>query len=366
MTVELKRVTTLEIKNAERGEVESHIATLGVVDNDRDIIRHTAVRDGTPVVMSSIAHDTITQGNRPVGKGTLSVDGNVLVFKGRVFLNTLAGRETFEVLKEMRDLMQWSFGFRILEEARPTEAERRQGAHRVLVKLDAFEVSPCIMAAGVGTRTVAIKDREHEGSALTADQQAELRAIAEKVRADYERRELEQQREQAAEIGRKVLRDIAEREERERAELVEGFQSVARDYARITQQLELDEIKRRWERGSHHVLSLLSRPITSIRPEAAAVIKFAGRELGIPSEQMPTIGLVPRRALPSDSVTGVFFPATKSCYVADDLSRDELARTLIHELAHNLESLKGWRGDEAFARATEDALFARWLRVKAA
>jgi phage head maturation protease len=362
MTVELKRVTTLEIKNAERGEVESHIATLGVVDNDRDIIRHTAVPDGTPVVMSSIAHDTITQGNRPVGKGTLSVDGNVLVFKGRVFLNTLAGRETFEVLKEMGSLMQWSFGFRVLEEARPTEAERLQGAHRVLVKLAAFEVSPCIVAAGIGTRTVAVKDSE--GAAQT-----ELRAIADKITADVARRELEQQREEAAAIGRKVLRDIEEREQRERAHLVGQFQSVARDYERITDRIAaqrlLTECQAKWGRGSRHLLQTVCQH-HGVRPAVAPMLKFVARELAIPTDAMPTVGIVPRWALPSDTTTGVYFKSGNAVYVADDLNAEELIKTVIHECLHSLEARNNWSASEEFANQSERALYARWLRLEAA
>jgi hypothetical protein len=98
--VELKSFCTIEIKDAEKGEVEAIIATLGVVDKDEDIIRARRDPDGSKVSMSPTATTRCTV-RAPVGKGTLHVEGNKLVFKGRVFLATTRGRETFETLKEM-------------------------------------------------------------------------------------------------------------------------------------------------------------------------------------------------------------------------------------------------------------------------
>lgn len=156
-TLALKSFCTFEIKDAEKGEVEAIIATLGVVDKDEDIIRHDAIPDGAKVSMSSYGHDAVF-GARPVGKGKLFVDGAKLVFKGRVFLGTTDGRDTFEVLKEMGGDQEWSFGFRILGAEVPSEDERKQGARRILTKLDCFEVSPVIVGAGVGTRTLGVKE----------------------------------------------------------------------------------------------------------------------------------------------------------------------------------------------------------------
>jgi phage head maturation protease len=154
--LELKSIVTFEVKDAEKGDVEAIIATLGVVDKDEDIIRKDAIPDGSKVSMSSYGHDAMF-GDAPVGKGTIHVDGNKAVFTGRMFLATQRGRETFETLKEMGSDQQWSFGFRILGAEVPSEAEKRQGARRILTKLDAFEVSPVIVGAGVGTRTLAVK-----------------------------------------------------------------------------------------------------------------------------------------------------------------------------------------------------------------
>jgi hypothetical protein len=154
--VAIKSFCSFEIKDAEKGEVEAIIATLGVVDKDEDIIRPGAVADGSKVSMSSYGHDAVW-GARPVGKGTLHTVGNKLVFKGKMFLATTDGRDTFECLKEMGADQEWSFGFRILGAEVPSDDERKDGARRILTKLDAFEVSPVIIGAGVDTRTTAVK-----------------------------------------------------------------------------------------------------------------------------------------------------------------------------------------------------------------
>lgn len=154
--VAIKSFCSFEIKNEEKGEVEAIIATLGVVDKDEDIIRPDAVPEGSKVAMSAYGHDAVW-GARPVGKGTLHTVRNKLVFKGRMFLATSGGRETFECLKEMGEDQEWSFGFRILGAEVPNDEERKLGARRILTKLDAFEVSPVIVGAGVGTQTTAVK-----------------------------------------------------------------------------------------------------------------------------------------------------------------------------------------------------------------
>lgn len=152
----MKYFSGFEIKDAAKGEVEAVIATLGVVDRDEDIIRHDAIRDGAKVRMSSWGHEAM-YGARPVGKGTLHVERDQLRFKGRIFLNTVDGRETFEVLKELGGETEWSFGFKIIGSETPSDDERAKGARRALTKLDAFEVSPVMIGAGVGTMTVGLK-----------------------------------------------------------------------------------------------------------------------------------------------------------------------------------------------------------------
>lgn len=170
-TLVTKALAAFEIKDAAKGEVQSVIATLGVIDRDGDIIRKSAIPDGARVVVSSYGHDAV-YGSRPAGKGTLSVKSDELRFDGAMFLNTTDGRETFEVLKAMGSDQEWSFGFRVLGWEVPSEEERKQGATRILTKLDAFEVSPVLIGAGIGTRTLAVKTAaaaQADGDGTAAD-----------------------------------------------------------------------------------------------------------------------------------------------------------------------------------------------------
>jgi hypothetical protein len=155
----MKALGAFDIKDADKGEVEAVIATLGVVDRDGDIIRKDAIANGAKVTMSSYGHDAV-YGNRPVGKGALSIVGNKVIFKGRVFLNTTDGRDTFEVLKEMGADQEWSFGYRVMGWEVPSDDEQKSGASMILTKLDAFEVSPVLVGAGIGTQTLGVKQAD--------------------------------------------------------------------------------------------------------------------------------------------------------------------------------------------------------------
>lgn len=155
----VKSFRGFEIKDAEKGEVEATVATLGVIDHDGDIIRSGAQGKAASVAMSSWGHDAVW-GNRPVGKGKLAESGNTLKFSGRVFLKTTDGRETFETLKEMGEDQEWSFGFRVLGSEVPSEEERKQGAQRIITKMAAFEVSPVMVGAGIGTQTTGLKSAQ--------------------------------------------------------------------------------------------------------------------------------------------------------------------------------------------------------------
>jgi phage head maturation protease len=177
-----------EIKDAEKGEITAKVATLEVVDKDGDIIRKSALPKAAKVAMSSWGHDAMF-GNRPAGKGTLARQGDGLVFEGKVFLTTTDGRETFEVLKEMGADQQWSFGFRISGWENPSDEERKSGAFRIITKMDAFEVSPVLIGAGVGTHTTSVKAEKQEpettavtiGATVLEIPTAKLPSIAAKV-----------------------------------------------------------------------------------------------------------------------------------------------------------------------------------------
>lgn len=147
---------SVEIKDADRGEVEALFSVPNVIDRDGDVTLDGAFEDGAPVSISSYGH-ALWQGAPPVGKGVIKATNAGTVLKGRFFLDTTTGRDTFNVVKQLGELQEWSYGFDILD----SEFGEKDGQRvRFLKKLKVHEVSPVFMGAGVGTRTLAVKSRK--------------------------------------------------------------------------------------------------------------------------------------------------------------------------------------------------------------
>lgn len=145
------------MKAADRGEAVVRFATLGVVDLDGDIIEPGAI--GRQRVKVSAFGHTSWGGALPVGAGETRESGDAAIADVRFFLDTQHGRDHWETVKGLGDLQEYSFGFDVLEEARPSEEQRAAGAKRVLKRLTVHEVSPVFRGAGVGTGTLAMKAR---------------------------------------------------------------------------------------------------------------------------------------------------------------------------------------------------------------
>lgn len=105
-------------------------------------------------------------GQLPVGKGRISSDQNVATADMQFFLNTTGGRETFEVVKALGDQMEWSYGYDVLD-AEPGTKDSE--SVQFLKSLRVHEVSPVLLGAGIGTRTVSAKGL----STLTDEEVAE-------------------------------------------------------------------------------------------------------------------------------------------------------------------------------------------------
>lgn len=145
----------VEVKDADKGQVSAIFSTFNVVDSDGDVTLPGAFADGAPVRISAYGHTT-WQGALPVGKGTVRTTGTEAILEGQFFMDTTAGRDTFAVVKEMGGLQEWSYGFDIDE---ADQGERDGQMVRILRSLTVHEVSPVLLGAGVGTRTLAVKGR---------------------------------------------------------------------------------------------------------------------------------------------------------------------------------------------------------------
>ncbi len=150
----------VDVKDADKGVVQSVFATIGVVDHDEDLLRPGSMPVGADVLMSKYGHSIVTAGELPVGDGTIAMDGAKAVFTGQLWLEMQDSRDALAVLKRRGPKQEWSFGFLVLGSEVPTDAEKKMGARRAITKMDVFEVSPVFRGAGIGTRTLAVKQKE--------------------------------------------------------------------------------------------------------------------------------------------------------------------------------------------------------------
>jgi HK97 family phage prohead protease len=144
-----------KLDQGSEGKVSAVFATFDVIDKHGDITPSGAFTDGEKVLISAYGHES-WWGAMPVGKGVISQTKTEAIFEGEFFLNTTAGRDTYEMVKGTGDLQEWSYGFDILKHS----YEKREDSDRdvrILEKLKVFEVSPVLIGAGVNTRTLAVK-----------------------------------------------------------------------------------------------------------------------------------------------------------------------------------------------------------------
>lgn len=151
---QFKNTGTVRIKqDGQEGEFEAVIATLNTMDKDGDYTVPGAFGQQEVTILPSHNWDSV-----PLGKATIMERGTEVVAVGRFNLETNVGREWYQALKfdiqNGRPLQEWSYGYRVLESSDETIDGHMA---RVLRKLSVHEVSPVIIGAGEGTRTVSVK-----------------------------------------------------------------------------------------------------------------------------------------------------------------------------------------------------------------
>lgn len=151
--MDTKALGRVEIKDADQGSVAAVFATLDAIDSDQDVTVAGAFEDGASVRISAYGHQSWT-GALPVGKGTIRVVGKEAILDGQFFMDTTAGRDTFTVVKELGVLQEWSYGYDPVEFS---FGEQDNQQVRFLQKLKVYEVSPVLLGAGIGTRTLTAK-----------------------------------------------------------------------------------------------------------------------------------------------------------------------------------------------------------------
>lgn len=141
----------IKLKGEDSGNFSAVFSTLNVIDHDGDVTLPGAFSDGQKVRIAYWGH---RWSDLPVGKGVIHADEKKAWVDGQFFLSTESGLQTYEVVKELEDLQEWSYGFEIIEQ----EYGKFEGKQvRFLKKLKVIEVSPVMQGAGIGTMTTAIK-----------------------------------------------------------------------------------------------------------------------------------------------------------------------------------------------------------------
>jgi hypothetical protein len=162
-----KTMRGVTVKDATKGLVEAVFSTFNVIDKDRELTLPGAIKDGTEVVISAYGHES-HWGKLPVGKGVLRTTETEAIMEGQFFMGTTAGRETFEVVKELGELQEWSYS---LDDVTRKLAEAEGQRYWILEDIGLIkEVSPVLQGAGINTRTLSAKGLKfsEEGTAVVA------------------------------------------------------------------------------------------------------------------------------------------------------------------------------------------------------
>lgn len=148
------------------------LARLGVRDKDGDVL--------LPGLLGGVQQAPLIQSHQwqlpPIGRAAVREQGGEMVADFALNLETAGGREWASVLKfdlERGPLQQWSWGFSIP----PGGAE--SGMHegqpvRFLKRVQLHEVSPVVVGASIGSRTLALKEGVLDQAALAVRVQETL------------------------------------------------------------------------------------------------------------------------------------------------------------------------------------------------
>jgi HK97 family phage prohead protease len=150
-----------ELKEEAEGKVSAVFSVFNSLDSDGDVVLPGSIKSGfksgdVPMVW---AH----KWDMPIGKGRIKEDDGKATFDGEFFMDTDSGQEAYKIVKNMGDMQQWSFGYRVNDSERApfksADSEQEQDA-RYLKDLTVFEVSPVLVGANQETYTMAIKSNK--------------------------------------------------------------------------------------------------------------------------------------------------------------------------------------------------------------
>ena len=148
---ESKSTLRVEWKADKPGDFRAVFATLGVIDRDGDVTIPGAFKEGQEVAIASWGHDWATL---PVGEGIIHSNDKEAWVDGTFYLDTPQGEAHYKTIRRRSERQQWSYGFDVIK----SRFGVVDGVDvRILEEMEVFECSPVMQAAGINTRTTAIK-----------------------------------------------------------------------------------------------------------------------------------------------------------------------------------------------------------------
>ncbi len=154
---EVKKID-FQLKEESEGKVSAVFSVFNSLDSDGDVVEPGAIKSGfksgnVPMVW---AH----KWDMPIGKGYITEDKDKATFTGEFFMDTDSGKEAYKIVKNMGDMQQWSFGYRVNDSEYgklKKDGSDSEEDVRFLKDLTVFEVSPVLVGANQETYTLAIK-----------------------------------------------------------------------------------------------------------------------------------------------------------------------------------------------------------------
>lgn len=151
-----KSMTGITVKSAAKGEVSAVFSTFNVIDKDGDVTLPDAIADGTEIVISAYGHGSWS-GLLPVGKGVIRKTDTEAIVDAKFFLDTTQGRDTFNTVKGLGPLQEWSYSLHnVVSEWGEWDGKEA----RILKSITVKEASPVLIGAGVNTRTLEAKGNQ--------------------------------------------------------------------------------------------------------------------------------------------------------------------------------------------------------------
>lgn len=135
----------------------------GIKDSYGDIIKQSAFDEINGRNLAMVwSHDH----SRTIGKGVIRMEGKKAIWDGNLFVGKGVpdADMAYTIIKEMKNLQEYSWGFRI-KEAKPIKEKGPDGnmywmGALEITKVDPIEVSPVLKGAHPKTKTISIKSED--------------------------------------------------------------------------------------------------------------------------------------------------------------------------------------------------------------